>query len=36
MVRTAEVNGRPAVLYVDVPAGAPTDVIDVSKVTLGG
>jgi hypothetical protein len=35
MVRTAEVNGRPAVLYVDVPAGAPTDVIDVSKVTLG-
>jgi hypothetical protein len=23
------------VLYVDVPTGAPTDVIDLSKVTLG-
>jgi hypothetical protein len=35
MVRTAEVNGRAAVLFVVGPAGAPTDVIDVSKVTLG-
>ena len=33
-VTTAEVNGRPVVLYVDVPLGAPTDVVDLSKVTL--
>jgi hypothetical protein len=32
---TAEVDGRPAVLYVDVPTGAATDVIDLGKVTLG-
>ena len=31
---TAEVNGRAVVLYVDVPTGAPTDVVDLSKVTL--
>jgi hypothetical protein len=30
----AEVGGRAVVLYVDVPTGAPTDVIDLSKVTL--
>jgi len=30
----AEVNGRPVVLYVDVPTGAPTNVLDLSKVTL--
>jgi hypothetical protein len=34
-VTTGEVDGRPVVLYVDVPTGAPTDVIDLSKVTLG-
>jgi hypothetical protein len=33
-VTTAEVAGRAVVLYVDVPAGAPTDVIDLGKVTL--
>jgi hypothetical protein len=35
-VTTAEVGGKAVVLYVDVPTGAPTDVIDLSKVTLGG
>jgi hypothetical protein len=30
----AEVNGRPVVLYVDVPTGAPTTVLDLSKVIL--
>jgi len=34
-VTTAEVDGRPVVLYVDVPVGAPADVLDLSKVTLG-
>ena len=34
-VRSAEVDGRPVVLYVDVPTGAPLDVLDPSKVTLG-
>jgi hypothetical protein len=29
-----QVDGRPTVVYVDVPAGSPTDVIDVSKVKL--
>ncbi len=33
-VSTAEVGGRPVVLYVDVPAGSSTDVIDLTKVTL--
>jgi hypothetical protein len=33
-VTTTEVSGRPVVLYVDVPAGAPTDAIDLTKVTL--
>jgi hypothetical protein len=28
------VDGRPLVMYLDVPAGAPTDVLDLSKVTL--
>jgi hypothetical protein len=32
---TGEVDGRPVVLYVDVPTGAASDVIDLSKVTLG-
>ncbi|MEO8576133.1 MAG: hypothetical protein ABI556_05520 [Gemmatimonadales bacterium] len=31
---TAEVGGRPVVLYVDVPAGASTKVLDVSKIAL--
>jgi hypothetical protein len=35
-VTTGEIGGRPVVLYVDVPAGARTDVIDLGKVTLGG
>ena len=30
----AEVNGRPVVLYVDVPTGAPANGLDLSKVTL--
>jgi hypothetical protein len=29
-----QVDGRPAVLYVDVPAGASTDVLDPAKVSL--
>jgi len=29
-----EVNGRPVVLYVDVPAGASTNVIDLTKIEL--
>jgi len=29
-----EVGGRAVVLYVDVPTGAATDVIDLAKVTL--
>ena len=33
-ISTAEVNGRPVVLFVDVPTGAPTNVVDLSKVTL--
>jgi len=33
-VSTAEVDGRPVVLYVDVPAGSSTDVLDLTKVTL--
>ncbi len=31
---TAEVEGRPVVLYVDVAAGASTDVLDLSQVKL--
>lgn len=34
-VKTGEIDGRPMVLYVDVPTGASTDVIDLTKVTLG-
>ena len=34
-VTTGEIGGRAMVLYVDVPTGAPTDVIDLAKVTLG-
>lgn len=33
-ISTAEVNGRPVVLYVDVPAGSSTDVLDLSQVRL--
>ena len=32
--RMSEVGGRPVVLYVDVPTGAPVDVIDLTKVSL--
>jgi len=34
LVSTAEVGGRPVVLYVDVPAGASTSVIDLSQLKL--
>lgn len=33
-VTTAEIDGHAVVLYVDVPTGAPTDVIDLGNVTL--
>jgi hypothetical protein len=33
-ITTTEVGGRPVVLYMDVPTGAPTDAIDLTKVTL--
>jgi hypothetical protein len=33
-VSTAEVGGRPVVLYVDVPAGASTSVLDIEKIGL--
>jgi hypothetical protein len=33
-ITTAEVSGRPVVMYVDVPAGASTNVVDLSKVKL--
>ena len=33
-ISTTEINGKAVVLYVDVPAGSSTDVLDISKVTL--
>jgi len=33
-ITTTEINGKAVVLYVDVPAGSSTDVLDLSKVTL--
>ena len=33
-ISAVEVAGRPCVLYVDVPAGASVDVIDLRKVKL--
>lgn len=33
-VTTGEVQGRPAVLYVDVPAGASTSLLDLAKVAI--
>ncbi|HJR62162.1 MAG TPA: hypothetical protein VJ803_00560 [Gemmatimonadaceae bacterium] len=33
-VTPVEVSGRPSVLFVDMPAGSSTDVIDVSRVEL--
>jgi hypothetical protein len=33
-VSAADIGGRPVVLYVDVPAGASIDVLDLRKVTL--
>jgi hypothetical protein len=33
-VNVREVNGRPVVLYVDVPAGASTHILDFSKVQV--
>jgi hypothetical protein len=33
-VTTTEVNGHPVVLYVDVPSGAPTNVLDITKIGL--
>jgi hypothetical protein len=35
VVTAVEVQGRPCVLYVDVPAGGRADVIDLQKVGLG-
>ena len=34
MLQAAEVDGRPLVLFVDVPRGAPTDVLTLGAVTL--
>jgi hypothetical protein len=34
LIRAVDVQGRPAVLYVDVPPGASTALLDPSKVTL--
>ena len=34
LVTTRELQGRPVVLYVDVPDGASTDLLDLSRVTL--
>jgi hypothetical protein len=33
-VNVREIDGRPVVLYVDVPAGASTNVLDFSKVKV--
>ncbi len=33
-IRTLEVGGRPAVAYVDVPAGARTDILQLSQIKL--
>jgi hypothetical protein len=33
-VTTTEVSGRPVVVYVDVPAGASTKVLDVTKIQM--
>jgi hypothetical protein len=33
-VNVHEINGRPVVLYIDVPAGASTDLMDFSKVKV--
>lgn len=33
-VSTAEVGGRPVVLYVDVPAGSSSDVVDLTQLKL--
>jgi hypothetical protein len=33
-VRATEIGGRPVVSYVDVPAGLPPELIDLSRVTL--
>lgn len=35
-VAAVTVGGRPAVLYVDVPSGVDTDVVDIGKVALSG
>jgi hypothetical protein len=31
---TTEIGGRPVVIFVDVPAGASTNVLDIGKVRL--
>jgi hypothetical protein len=33
-VVAADVQGRPAVMYVDMPAGTSTDVVDLGRVRL--
>lgn len=35
-VEAVTIGGRPAVLYIDVPASVDPDLLDVSKVTLAG
>jgi hypothetical protein len=35
-VEAVEVQGRPAVLYVDVPAGTSTELVDLARVQVGG
>ena len=35
LVRAGEAGGRPVVLYVDAPAGAGTDLVDLARVTVG-
>ena len=34
LVRASEVQGRPVVLYVDAPAAAGTELLDLARVTV--
>jgi hypothetical protein len=34
MLSAIEIDGRPAVLFVDVPAGARTELVDASAIVL--
>jgi hypothetical protein len=33
-VRASEIGGRPIVVYIDVPAGLPSDLIAIGAITL--